>query len=173
MLTLGCGPTTRSYSVVIKNDGAEPMTCWLTKDGPPAEPQWLSPEQIAIGGAPKNETVWALIIKPGATAETPKPVSGQFESGTSAVHAVNERIDGAWEARKGEPLSHRARLTIGLILLALCMFAAGQFGLVDLIAKGYRALAYIFLAVFVLPLLTIGVWRIFRRDRAGDPALQN
>ena len=96
-----------------------------------------------------------------------------LESGTSAVHAVNERIDGAWEARKGEPLSHRARLTIGLILLALCMFAAGQFGLVDLIAKGYRALAYIFLAVFVLPLLTIGVWRIFRRDRAGDPALQN
>ena len=104
--------------------------------------------------------------------------SALLESGTSSVHAINERIDGAWEARKGEPLSHRARLTIGLILLALCMFAAGQFGLVALIANGYRALAYILLAMFVLPLVTIGVWRIFRGiaqeilrsriDRRGD-----
>jgi uncharacterized membrane protein YkvI len=96
-----------------------------------------------------------------------------FESGTSAVHAVNERIDAAWEARKGAPLSHRARLAIGLTLLAICMFAAGRFGLVALIANGYRALAYIFLAVFVVPLLTVGIWRIFRNDRAAEPALQS
>ena len=95
-----------------------------------------------------------------------------LESGTSAVHAVNERIDGAWEARKGVPLTHRARLVIGLALLALCMFAAGRFGLVALIANGYRALAYIFLGVFVLPLLTIGVWKIYRNERADEPALQ-
>ena len=96
-----------------------------------------------------------------------------LESGTSAVHAINERIDAAWEARKGAPLSHRARLAIGLTLLAVCMFAAGRFGLVALIANGYRALAYIFLAVFVLPLLTVGIWRIFRNDGAGEPAPQN
>ena len=96
-----------------------------------------------------------------------------LESGTSAVHAVNERIDAAWETRKGKPLTHPARLAIGLTLLALCMFAAGRFGLVALIANGYRALAYIFLIVFVLPLLTVGIWRIFRNDRAAEPALQN
>lgn len=99
--------------------------------------------------------------------------SALLESGTSAVHAINERIDAAWEARKGTELSHRARLAIGLALLALCMFAAGRFGLVALIANGYRALAYIFLAVFVLPLLTIGVWKIYRNERAAEPALQN
>ena len=96
-----------------------------------------------------------------------------LESGTSAVHAINERIDAAWEARKGAPLSHRARLAIGLTLLALCMFAAGRFGLVALIANGYRALAYVFLAVFVAPLLTIGLWKIFRKEGAVEPALQN
>ena len=90
--------------------------------------------------------------------------SALLESGTSAVHAINERVDAAWEASKGRRLSHRARLTIGLTLLALCMFAAGRFGLVALIANGYRALAYIFLAVFVLPLMTLGVWRL-RKDR--------
>ena len=99
--------------------------------------------------------------------------SALLESGTSAVHAINERIGHAWQARRGTDLSHRARLAIGLTLLALCMFAAGRFGLVALIATGYRGLAYIFLIVFVLPLLTVGIWRIFRNDRAAEPALQN
>ena len=91
-----------------------------------------------------------------------------LESGTSAVHAINERIDHAWRTRRGTELSHRARLTVGLVLLALCMFAAGRFGLVALIASGYRATAYVFLAVFVLPLLTIGVWKIFRNENAEE-----
>lgn len=93
-----------------------------------------------------------------------------LESGTSAVHAVNERIDHAWQARHGNALSHRARLILGLILLALCMFVAGRFGLVALIASGYRAIAYVFLGVFVLPLLTIGVWKIARDERAEPQA---
>ena len=38
------------------------------------------------------------------------------------------------------------------VLLVGCMFVASRFGLVALIANGYRALAYIMLAVFVLPL---------------------
>jgi uncharacterized membrane protein YkvI len=94
--------------------------------------------------------------------------SALLESGTSAVHAINERIDHAWRIRRGTELSHRARLTIGLVLLALCMFAAGRFGLVALIASGYRAIAYVFLAVFVLPLLTIGVWKILRNERSEE-----
>ena len=88
--------------------------------------------------------------------------SALLESGTSAVHAINERIDHAWKARRGQRLSHRARLTIALVLLVGCMFLASRFGLVALIANGYRALAYILLAVFVLPLLTVGVWHLRR-----------
>ena len=99
--------------------------------------------------------------------------SALLESGTSAVHAINERIDHAWRARRGTELSHRARLTIGLVMLAACMFAAGRFGLVALIGNGYRALAYIFLAVFVLPLMTVGLWKIVRNQRGADPALQS
>jgi len=88
--------------------------------------------------------------------------SALLESGTSSVHAINERIDHAWQARRGRPLSHRARLTIAAILLVACMFLAGRFGLVALIANGYRALSYVMLATFILPLLTIGVWQIAR-----------
>jgi uncharacterized membrane protein YkvI len=47
------------------------------------------------------------------------------------------------------------------------MFLASRFGLVALIATGYRALAYILLAVYVLPLLTIGIWRLRRTATAS------
>jgi uncharacterized membrane protein YkvI len=86
--------------------------------------------------------------------------SALLESGASSVHAINERIDTAWRTRRGVPLTHRARLAIGLVLLAGCMFLAGRFGLVVLIAGGYRALAWLMLAVFILPLLTVGARRV-------------
>jgi uncharacterized membrane protein YkvI len=85
-----------------------------------------------------------------------------LESGTSSVHAINERIDHAWQSHRGRSLSRRARLAIALFLLVGCMFVAQRFGLVALIATGYRALAYVLLAVFILPLLTVGVWRLLQ-----------
>lgn len=89
-----------------------------------------------------------------------------LESGTGAVHAINERIDKAWQNARGISLSRGARLGIALVLLVCCMLLADRFGLVALIAKGYRALAVIFLVVYVLPLLTLGVWRLCRTEKA-------
>jgi uncharacterized membrane protein YkvI len=86
--------------------------------------------------------------------------SALLESGTSSVHAINERIDRAWEARKGKALSHRQRLSNAIVVLVGCMFLASRFGLVELIATGYRALAYILLATFILPLVTVGIWKL-------------
>ena len=37
-----------------------------------------------------------------------------------------------------------------------------QFGLIDLIARGYGTLTWLFLAVFVVPVLTRGVWKVVR-----------
>ena len=91
--------------------------------------------------------------------------SALLESGASAVHALNERIDHAWKRRRGASLSHRARLAISLVVLVGCMLLAARFGLVDLIATGYRALAYLILAIFIVPLVTIGMRRIL-----GGPA---
>jgi uncharacterized membrane protein YkvI len=88
-----------------------------------------------------------------------------LESGTAAVHAVNERIAAAWQQRRGAQLGRRARLLFTLALLIGCMFLADRVGLVALIANGYRALAGLFLAIYVLPLLTVGAWRLRRRRR--------
>jgi uncharacterized membrane protein YkvI len=91
--------------------------------------------------------------------------SALLESGTSSVHAINERIDRSWEARKGKQLTHRQRLGIAVAVLVLCMFLASRFGLVALIATGYRALAYILLATFILPLVTVGAWKLVHMGR--------
>jgi len=92
--------------------------------------------------------------------------SALLESGASSVHAINERIAKAVRVRRAVELSHRARLTVSLLLLLFCMFLADRFGLVALIANGYRALAYILLAVFILPLMTFGVWRLWKHQKS-------
>jgi uncharacterized membrane protein YkvI len=94
-----------------------------------------------------------------------------LESGTGAVHAINERIAKAWQGARGTALTHRARLTIALVLLVGCMLLADRFGLVTLIARGYRALALIFLCVYVLPLMTFGVARLWRRSKVKNERL--
>ena len=92
-----------------------------------------------------------------------------LESGTGCVHAFNERIAQAYAVRKGGSLSKSARLWITGALLLGSIFLAARFGLVTLIASGYRYLAYMFLAVFVLPVMTVGLWQLFGRGKAARP----
>ncbi len=87
MMLVGCGTSTRSYSIVVENGGLEPVTVWLTKDGPPAEASWLSPEQIAVAGLDKKVPLNFTPIPAGKTAEL-KPVEGRFQPRTNAVLRV-------------------------------------------------------------------------------------
>ncbi len=91
--------------------------------------------------------------------------SALLESGTGIVHAVNERIAHAWALHRRTTIPRSARLGAAACLLIGSVFLAGRFGLVDLIAKGYRLLAWVFIAVYVVPLLTIGVWKLRRLTR--------
>ena len=85
-----------------------------------------------------------------------------LESGTGAVHAINERIASAWRFKHRAAPGLAARGALSLALLAGCMLLADRVGLVSLIANGYRVLAYILIAIYVVPLLTIGTWRLAR-----------
>ena len=53
------------------------------------------------------------------------------------------------------------------------MFLAARFGLVALIANGYRLLAAMFLLVYVLPVLTIGIYRLWRGATPRKPHEDN
>jgi uncharacterized membrane protein YkvI len=94
-----------------------------------------------------------------------------LECGTGSVHAVNERISGAYRLRWAGELPIVARFLISAALLAGSIFLATRFGLVTLIAKGYRVFAYVMLVLYVVPLVTVGVWQLFRKPRVNDAAI--
>ena len=48
---------------------------------------------------------------------------------------------------------------MALLVSALLM---SRFGIIDLVAIGYGALTWTFLAVLVVPLFTVGLWKIRR-----------
>jgi uncharacterized membrane protein YkvI len=86
-----------------------------------------------------------------------------LESGTGSVHAVNERIAAAYRSSRAAELPKLARCVIAGALLTGSIFLAARFGLVTLIARGYRILAYTMLVLYVLPLATMGVWQLWHR----------
>ena len=88
-----------------------------------------------------------------------------IETGSGMIHAINERIAGALEVT-GKTLSgkYRALIAIGVLLLALLL---SRFGIIDLIAMGYGALTWIFMIILILPLFTVGLWKVLRPSK-GD-----
>lgn len=91
-----------------------------------------------------------------------------LESGVGAVHSFNERIAGVYQARRGKDLPALARLIIAVTLLLATVFIADRVGLIALIAQGYRLLGVTILIVFVAPLCTLGVWRLWRTRQSPD-----
>lgn len=86
------------------------------------------------------------------------------DTGVALLHAINERVAKSYEERQRPmPQTLRPALAIGVMLVAV--YAATAVGLVDLIAKGYGTLTWLFLAIYVLPLMTWGVWLLWRRPQ--------
>ena len=90
------------------------------------------------------------------------------DTGVALLHAINERVAKSYEERRRPmPQALRPALAVGVMLLAV--YAATAVGLVELIAKGYGTLTWLFLAIYVLPLMTWGVWLLWRRPQRIDP----
>lgn len=83
------------------------------------------------------------------------------ETGGGMIHAFNERVSGALHAFGKElPNVFRPVIAAGVLTTALLV---SRFGLIDIIAVGYGALTWIFLFILVLPVFTIGLWKILRK----------
>jgi len=83
-----------------------------------------------------------------------------IETGAGLIHGMNERIaHGFRERNRKMPPLARPILAIGLLLAGTALAGVG---LVDLIARGYGTLTWVFLLVYVVPVLTLGLWRITR-----------
>jgi uncharacterized membrane protein YkvI len=77
------------------------------------------------------------------------------------LHAINERVAKVYE-EKARPMPRALRPTLAVTIMVVSVYAASAIGLVDLIAKGYGYLTYAFIALLIVPVLTIGLWRLLR-----------
>ena len=63
------------------------------------------------------------------------------------------------------PVRLRPVIAIGMLSIGAALSA--QVGLRDLIASGYGTITWGFIIVFVIPVLTLGVWNIFQAHHAS------
>lgn len=90
-------------------------------------------------------------------------IIGTFiETGTALIHSLNERIAVVFKLEKRSGITAWWRPITAVIALTASVFLATKIGLVQLIADGLGTLTYAFLLVFVLPVMTIGIWKIYR-----------
>src|SRR6476646_4202327 len=87
LAVVGCSGGPRSYSVSIKNDLPRPVTIALTKDGPPFEAPWASPEDLAARRVTRENASGFLIVEAGHTASV-KNINGRFDKGSQAILRV-------------------------------------------------------------------------------------
>ena len=90
-----------------------------------------------------------------------------LETGTAMIHAFNERIEKAL-AEHGRAMPQYLRPAVAAVLLMATSVLA-RFGLVDLIGRGYGTIAWGFLLLFVIPVLTVGAYKVARSE---DPTAE-
>lgn len=90
-LAVGCSRT-ESFDIDLRNNTAQPLTLSLAKDGPPYEPSWATPQDLAIE-TPKRREEWSggpsgmTSVPPGKTASV-KGLRGQFDAGVQGYLRV-------------------------------------------------------------------------------------
>jgi uncharacterized membrane protein YkvI len=93
-----------------------------------------------------------------------------LETGVGMVNAINARAAATLE-RRGHKFTASRRMVLSAALVVGSGAIATRFGLIALIARGYGAFGYIMLAIFVLPLFTIGLARLWRARGLPAPEL--
>lgn len=88
------------------------------------------------------------------------------QTGVGMLQGLNERLDAWWRERAGTGLARRTHsgIALGAVLASLLL---ANVGIVSLVARGYGSLAWLAFAVYVLPVMTLGVRKLWRTPAAG------
>jgi uncharacterized membrane protein YkvI len=83
------------------------------------------------------------------------------QTGTGFIHGVNQRIQQGLAARGREfPAWQRPVVASALLLLSLGL---ARFGIIALVARGYGWLSWGIFAIYFVPLVTVGLYKLVRR----------
>ena len=91
------------------------------------------------------------------------------ETGIGFVQGIIERLDRWALERWGRTVPRSGHVGAAIVGVVSSAFIA-QLGIQTLISTGYGTMSWGFLVVYVVPLLTIGVWRMARAGRTGNSA---
>ncbi|PMG48940.1 hypothetical protein [Shewanella sp. 10N.286.52.B9] len=86
-----------------------------------------------------------------------------IETGVGLVQSVIERTPATSDEANAKPWL-RALIAFGTVSLAALL---GTIGIVDLIGKGYSLMSYGFACVYVLPICTLGVYKVVKAGNGG------
>ena len=89
------------------------------------------------------------------------------ESGTSVIHAINQRLASAWEQR-GKIFPRGMRPLVAFICLTLT-YGLSQFGLESLVSKGYGTITWAMILIYVIPVMTVGIKMIVQQKQIVVP----
>jgi uncharacterized membrane protein YkvI len=92
-----------------------------------------------------------------------------LESGVGFVQAFNVRI-GQVYARRQKQIPLAVRILVPAVLTLGSVFVASKVGLIELIASGYRFIAWAIIGVFIVPLFTLGLFRVLSPSRPSTAA---
>ena len=81
------------------------------------------------------------------------------DTGVALLHAINERVAKVYE-EGNRPMPRVLRPALAVFIMVISVYAASAIGLVDLISKGYGYLTYAFILLLIVPVLTVGLWRL-------------
>jgi uncharacterized membrane protein YkvI len=87
-----------------------------------------------------------------------------IETGAGFIKAVTERLEGQF-CTAGNPRKWLSP-TVTVVCLILGMIIS-NFGLTGLIAKGYGTITWGFFVIYIIPVLTLGVYKIYKQGKSA------
>jgi hypothetical protein len=85
-LAAACSPPKATFTVEVMNITPTPLSVGLIKNGPSAEPEWDTPERIAIQAPQLADRKWGTLVGPGQTKVLSQ--TGTFREGDLAALRV-------------------------------------------------------------------------------------
>ncbi|NCB50436.1 MAG: hypothetical protein EOM54_00950 [Clostridia bacterium] len=126
--------------------------------------------EIASSEVPVNVVFDALNMPWLRTIFTVVLFGTLVETGSGFIKAVTDRLEGTFkDGNKESPNWLRPVVTFTCIILGVCV---STFGLTGLIAKGYGTITWGFFVLYVIPVLTVGVYKLAKAKKDPEYALK-
>ncbi len=90
-----------------------------------------------------------------------------IETGMGFIKAITDRVEVSYQKKSSAvPKWIRPAVTIGFVVIGLLI---SKFGITSIILKGYGSLPYAYLITLIIPLFTIGIYKLVKHGPTPEP----